>query len=84
MKLITNINNVNVGDFIIFTGRKGDRVYRVLGKTNSVIFDREPVYSDDGGFSNSIIDNFDFITDPFWYLLNEKEINYYLKLAIFK
>lgn len=84
MKLITKMSDVNIGDFIIFVGRNSDRVYKVLNKNNDRIFDRKPIYSSDGEFSNSNINDFDFKCSTFWHLLDEKEIHHYLKLVVFE
>lgn len=91
MKLITNINNVNVGDFILvyLPKHEATRVYKIIQIDNQKIIKREFIYSSDGGFSKSIMTNNSFNSSysdhtDLWYLLDEKEINYYLKLAVFK
>lgn len=82
MKQIDRISEVKQGDYILCEIGSNNRVYKVLAIDVNSIYDREAIYSSDGSFSNYPISNFP-LQNRNWYLLNEKEINYYLKLAIF-
>jgi len=80
MKQIDSISEVKQGDYILCKiGSNNNRVYKVLVIDVNIIYDREAIYSSDGSFSNHPISKFPLN----WYILNKKEANYYLKLAIF-
>lgn len=82
MKLIQNFSEVNIGDLILYKIEDINRVYSVLGIDFDGIHDRKLIYSSDGAHSNAFISR-TVIKNTCWYLLNEKEVNYYLKLMIF-
>ena len=85
MKQIIAIDDVNIGDYILYQNQRSERVYVVRTKEHDLISNRELVYSSDGDHSNYPIDRGEFGTNNInWYILNSKEINHYLKLLVFK
>lgn len=81
MNLIEDLSKVNVGDYILFKDSPNERVYLVVEIKEGYISKRKGIYSNDG-FSNARMFFKEYNKN--FYLLDAKEVNYYLKLTVFE
>lgn len=88
MKQITEEDTLNIGDYVLIES-KPENIERVY-KIKDILFDfeerlsyiRENIYSKDGSFGPRERQHLSMVFDN-CFLLDEKELNHYLKLAIF-
>lgn len=85
MKIIKNLSEISIGDYILYKleDLNIDRVYKVLEIHSAGISKREFIYSSDKkNHANAFISSSTF-RNGLWFLLDQEEANYYLKLMIF-
>lgn len=88
MKQITRKDTLNIGDYVLILNKDEDleRVYKIkdifFDNFHTTCYNREYIYSKNGCFGDIERDHLSMADDG-CFLLNEKEINHYLKLSIF-
>lgn len=89
MITINDIKELKVGDYILHHSRIYTDiiwVYQIVKMNDIFIEDRKFIYTSIEKhipYDNSIMGNSYFINNN-WYLLNDKEINSYIKLSVFE